>query len=501
VTADIANGKRIAALAELFAAQVGTREPDALARAAAEAVPRLAPTADAGLVALIARDGTVSLTASAGFAVPAWERTGHLPGRDVLVTGRAWFPDSNAAAFLRGRGEPVPTLGMPLRAEALRGVLYAFRPDAQGADEELRTIATALASTLSIALERADLHEEVSRGDRRLARMLTITADIARRRDFSAIAQDIVDGLTAVTDFQVAAITLRDGDVCRRLAASGLPSPKIGLETPYASWRTLLRAEWQIGELCYLIPPEAPAHWSEVVDPELEPIDAPDAWTPKHGLLVCLRDSAGETAAFLSVDQPRTRRLPDHRTVESLELFARQVQVALENARLYSELRRAAERDSLTGLQNRRMCWADLAVTVPEATPAQPVAVAVLDIDNFKAVNDAHGHRVGDRVLCHVADRLHRSIRETDRLYRVGGDEFVVVLPGAGLTEAVAVLERTLAAVRRSRAKLPGVTLSAGVAEAPRDGGDADAIFRAADDALYAVKGTGRNRVVSARTG
>ena len=501
MTADTAAVVQIAHLAELLASQAATRDPTELAHATAEAIPRLSATADAALVALIARDGTVSLAATEGLPLPRWERTGHLPGREVLVTGAAWTPDPNAAAFLRGRGEPVPALGVPLLTEGLRGGLYVFRSGEKTADTDLCELTAAVASSLSVALDRADLHDEVSRGDRRLARMLAITADIARRRDFTAIAQHIVDGLTSVTDFQVAAITLRDGAVCRRLAASGLPSPKIGLETPFSAWRSLLRGEWQIGELCYLIPPEAPAHWSEVPDPDVETLDAPDAWTPKHGLLVRLQDSAGSTVAFLSVDQPRSRRLPDSRTVESLELFARQVQVALENARLYADLRWAAERDSLTGLQNRRMCWADLAATVPGATAAHPTAVAVLDIDNFKAVNDAHGHQVGDRVLCHVADRLQRSIRETDRLYRVGGEEFVLVLPGAALPEAIAVLERVLAAVGRSRAKLPGVTLSAGVAQAPGDGTTADAIFRAADDALYTVKGTGKNRVVAADPG
>lgn len=101
----------------------------------------------------------------------------------------------------------------------------------------------------------------------------------------------------------------------------------------------------------------------------------------------------------------------------------------------------------------------ELASLLADASPAAPVAMAVLDVDDFKGVNDHHGHDVGDQVLIHVADRLRRSLREDDEIYRIGGEEFAVVLPGARLGDATTVAERIRRNVPTTRKDVP-----------PRDG-------------------------------
>lgn len=476
-----------------------TYEVAAIVSRAAAAVPRLAPDATAGAVALADGDGRVVVSGNGESPESgAWD-TGlsGIPGARALALGRVWQPgDGPVQDVLLPPGWPLPVLGVPLeRAGALRGALYALNPAGTPLPPEQRSALETFAAYVSMALGRADLHEEAAQAQRGLARMMAITAGIAQRLDFSTIAQRIVDGLTAVTDFRCAAVTLRSGDTCRRLAASGLAEPRIGLETPFEQWEALLREEWRRGPVTFLIPPEAPAVWSHFPDlPSVD--DDPSLWTAGHGLVIVLRDPDFETVGFLSVDEPRSRTLPDDRTIENLELFARQIEVALVNARMYSALRQAAERDTLTGLRNRRACWNDLEPAVAGASTDRPVALAVVDVDDFKRINDRHGHAVGDLALRHVADRLSRGVRETDRVYRVGGEEFVVALPGASEEEAVTVLERVRRGVKQIRAEVPPMTVSIGVALAPDSGQTMDALFKTADEALYAAKHSGKDRVV-----
>jgi diguanylate cyclase (GGDEF)-like protein len=123
--------------------------------------------------------------------------------------------------------------------------------------------------------------------------------------------------------------------------------------------------------------------------------------------------------------------------------------------------------------------------------------VVLLDIDNFKLLNDSHGHIAGDTVLRQVAAALRECGREYDTIARYGGEEFAAVLPGCSSGLAMQVAERLRAAVEEAPTEVP-VTASAGVATYPYDGIDIDGLLSAADQALYASKRAGRNTVRSA---
>lgn len=155
-------------------------------------------------------------------------------------------------------------------------------------------------------------------------------------------------------------------------------------------------------------------------------------------------------------------------------------------------LRRLAETDPLTGVHNRRGFTA-LAAAALEAGPA---ALLMVDIDGFKQVNDCHGHAFGDEVLVAVAAACLRTVRERDVVGRLGGEEFGILLPGAGLLPAVEVAERLRRAVRGLRfdGVEVAVTASIGVAAAP-PGHRLDDLLAAADAELYRAKRGGRDRV------
>jgi diguanylate cyclase (GGDEF)-like protein len=174
-----------------------------------------------------------------------------------------------------------------------------------------------------------------------------------------------------------------------------------------------------------------------------------------------------------------------------------------ELARANDELRHMSQTDGLTGVDNRRHIEERLTEAFEHAARLnEPLAVVMTDVDHFKSVNDTHGHQAGDAVLRQVADVLRDTAREIDRVGRYGGEEFLVLLPGANLEDARAYAERARAAVERREFGYEGGalrrTLSAGVAAWPHpDVQHQEALVKLADDALYAAKSGGRNRVVA----
>src|SRR4051812_38263295 len=180
-----------------------------------------------------------------------------------------------------------------------------------------------------------------------------------------------------------------------------------------------------------------------------------------------------------------------------------QAAVALENARLHEVVELEAITDALTGLSNRRHCEEQLAAEMTRSERfATPLAVVLCDIDEFKAANDSHGHAFGDLVLRGFARALDRTLRAIDVCGRWGGEEFLIVLPGTTLEGAVEAAERIrsgFAALELAADDDPvRMTASFGVASFTR-GSKLDELVRSADEALYAAKRSGKNRVRTAR--
>ncbi len=185
--------------------------------------------------------------------------------------------------------------------------------------------------------------------------------------------------------------------------------------------------------------------------------------------------------------------------------LAGQAVIALENARQHEIVERQALVDALTGLANRRQGDGALATELARtARLGGSVGLILADLDDFKAVNDLHGHQTGDLVLRVFADTLRETVREIDVAIRWGGEEFAVVLPGADADEAAQVAERIRAGLReRPLISADGVPLrvtsSFGVASAAGEVAVED-LVAAADDALYRAKRAGKDRVdVTAR--
>ncbi len=200
----------------------------------------------------------------------------------------------------------------------------------------------------------------------------------------------------------------------------------------------------------------------------------------------------------LAVDTAATIRAPEP-VIATLALLAAVVSIvlALQAAELHH--RDEAILDPLTGLLNRHALAPRFAeLSVQARVTRQPVCLMLCDIDNFKAVNDEHGHDRGDAALRDVAYALRKQLRSFELVYRLGGEEFLVVLPGVDLAEGLEVAERVRAAVERSAPAGIPITISLGVSAARGEQVAYDTLFKAADTALYAAKRHGRNRVAAA---
>jgi diguanylate cyclase (GGDEF)-like protein len=173
----------------------------------------------------------------------------------------------------------------------------------------------------------------------------------------------------------------------------------------------------------------------------------------------------------------------------------------LSSALMLSDIHHRTESviDGLTGMLNRRALGTRLAELAGQAeVTGEPIGVIIGDLDHFKRINDEHGHTTGDAVLVDVAYTLRKELRAFDLAYRLGGEEFLVVLPGASLAESAEVAERLRASVASVPAGGVRVTMSFGVASSGGGAFEHDVLLRAADEALYEAKRGGRNRVAAA---
>lgn len=194
---------------------------------------------------------------------------------------------------------------------------------------------------------------------------------------------------------------------------------------------------------------------------------------------------------------PQLMDLPEDAETR-LARFAELVGMAVTNAETQRRLIEQASRDPLTNLCNRRVFQSRLESETQRALRhGSSFSLVLLDIDEFKALNDGHGHDVGDQVLVETAQRLSQEVRREDLLARIGGEEFAWILPDIGGIDAFLAADRARQLIAdRAFDGVGRVTLSAGVAEFG-EAGDTEALFRQADRALYEAKRRGRNRAVS----
>jgi diguanylate cyclase (GGDEF)-like protein len=221
---------------------------------------------------------------------------------------------------------------------------------------------------------------------------------------------------------------------------------------------------------------------------------------PLRAVLQADEEGPPRITGIVSVGRPGVPFRPSER--ELFHYLAGQASVSIENVGLHERVERQAVTDELTGLSNRRRFQQVLAGEVERSRRfGQPVGLLMLDIDNFKSVNDTYGHPAGDLVLREVARVVKDLSREIDEPARYGGEEMAVVLPGTDIEGAYQLAERIRTGIAELRLPIPTgadeplrVTASFGVATHPNSSSDPRALVASADAALYVAKHAGKNR-------
>jgi diguanylate cyclase (GGDEF)-like protein len=213
---------------------------------------------------------------------------------------------------------------------------------------------------------------------------------------------------------------------------------------------------------------------------------------------------SGETVAVIGV-QGLGRWPLDTRDV--IRVIAQVGALAVHSLERYTQLKATASLDGLTGVFNKRFLNHRLSELIREASPGERFSVFLFDIDNFKHYNDRNGHVAGDMLLRHLARLVQENVRKESTFGRFGGEEFLLILPGASKSEALSAADNVRELIADFRFAEAGaqplgcVSISGGVAEHPLDGQEASTLLENADQALYEAKKQGRNRVLAYEPG
>jgi diguanylate cyclase (GGDEF)-like protein len=396
-------------------------------------------------------------------------------------------PSDDPDAWLAG-----DALFVPLRDERhqLLGVISVDEPvtGARPTDAQIEALVT-ISRHAALALRIAqDIANDMGH-QRMLERVLEVSARLAEASDVEAVLQAVCDGIQDGLGFDKVMISLAEGSdgMLVPVEAVGWPSdaPALDLVADLGALEPLFTGEYEVAG-CYLLPAEV-AEDRLGVDyfPYRSELNGrgPHAWS-RHWLLVPLVEG-DRRIGLIWVDDPRDRLLPTYARLQALRLFANQAVAALHSSRQAVRLRHEATHDTLTGLLNRRAFRGRL---VREIEAGDGFSLILCDMDNLKTVNDTHGHDAGDEALQMLSDALRSQLRRSDEAYRVGGDEFAVVLPAASRLDAEHVMRRLRDAVARSTLQTGDrIEASFGVAVFEA-GDDSERIVARADAALYRAK-------------
>ncbi len=365
-------------------------------------------------------------------------------------------------------------------------------------DDELDAL-VAIAAHAALAIQSAQEAASARRHRESLEQLLQISSQLTETFSIETILQSVCVGINRALGFGKLCVDLPRADGTLHPGATvgwALDDPTLDTGLTVDELRRMMDDDVEI-EGCYLltadqaerrIDPRHVGHSSERSG------RGSRAWFD-HWLFVPLYGRGGEISGVIWADDPEDRLLPGPRTLQALRVFANQAATALDAASQFEEMRFLADHDPLTRLLNRRVFNERLAAEVARNVRyARPLALVVCDLDGFKRLNDTLGHQAGDGALEAFGALLCEGRREVDSVYRIGGDEFALLLPEATAAEAQAVVDRVHQAMASSGdVRLEALGASFGIAACPADGSEPDDLFRAADRAMYAIKNRGRS--------
>jgi diguanylate cyclase (GGDEF)-like protein len=426
---------------------------------------------------------------------PQFERVGAyvIPAGtyDWSHTSLSYVPDVQS----HGDWDPEDALFVPLRHSDghLLGVLSVDEPisNRRPSDEELEVL-VAFAQHAALAVQSAQERADAERHRVGLEHLLSVSSRLISEANVDEILRAVCHAVCDALGFQHVLATLRDprSGLLDVRATIGSSVDDVHRKGPvhFREVMGLLDPAFE-REGCYLLPSaeaerrlqresSRPLYVSELNG------DGPWAWS-HHWLVVPLHAEDGGVIGMLWVDEPEDRLLPSAERLQALRVFANQAAAAVLASQYVTELRFLADHDPLTRLQNRRAFVERLDGEVGRAVRyGRTFGLVLCDLDGFKELNDRQGHLAGDAALVEFGRTVQAALRRGDEAFRIGGDEFALLLAEATEDDAREVIGRIVL-------HLEGIRASFGVASCPDQARDPQTLFRLADDALYEAKRNG----------
>jgi diguanylate cyclase (GGDEF)-like protein/excisionase family DNA binding protein len=366
-------------------------------------------------------------------------------------------------------------------------------------DDDLRTVsifagyaAQAMANATSYE-QLVDQSTELARRADSQRRLLEITERLMSTLDQADVLEMIADGLGGVVSYDNLSVYRADG--VHRVMLPVLAREK------HAEEVKRYHIPFGLGLMGWAVEHSQPILANDALsDPRA--VQIPGTPEDPEAIVVVPLIADGEVLGALNVSRVGGPEVAfSENDFELIQLFAAQASIALRNADAHHAVSQRAETDALTGLGNHGAFQRDLAgyADAVAAGETKRVTVLMMDLDSFKAYNDHHGHPAGDALLHRTATAIYGAARTDDRVYRYGGDEFAIILPGTSSADGARVADRIRARVARLTEGDPSpVTITVGVAAMPGDATDRAGLIAAADTALYYGKRAGEDRVVRA---
>ncbi|HEV8102360.1 MAG TPA: sensor domain-containing diguanylate cyclase [Gaiellaceae bacterium] len=400
--------------------------------------------------------------------------------------------------------DPEDALFVAMRDQqgSLLGIISVDEPASgrRPTDDDLDVL-VALADHAALALEAARESAQSTRHQRALEELLDVSSRITGETSNVEILRRVCTGIRDALDFSNVCAALVDAET-----GAVVPQAAAGWDLKELRRRTVVSVaqveplldEAFLREGCYLLThDEAGTRLASEVEVYASQLNGrgPWAWN-RHWLIVPLRDGGGALLGIIWVDNPCDRLVPSADRLQALRIFANDAAAALVSGRHLGELRFLADHDPLTRLLNRRAFVSRLEGEVARAKRySRTFGLVFADLDDFKQLNDRYGHSTGDEALVAFAGVLREALRKPDDAFRIGGDEFALLLAEASDDDARQVVTRVEALLKQMATGgepwLAELSASFGCAACPEDADDPQTLFRLADEAQYDAKRNG----------
>ena len=388
---------------------------------------------------------------------------------------------------------PESMLVIPMNYEGkVRGLIVASRIGPDGFTDDDRMTLSIFAGTAGQALVNAERLEQLRQQQQELEhqlisqrRLLAVNERLLSTLDPSGVLDLIADSLKTVVAYD--SLTIYRVDLARQVRRPVIARDRfaeliLNFEAPLGMGLT----GWAVDHREPVLANDA--HLDE------RSVQIPGTPFEPESMIIVPLMAEGEVLGTLNIGRMGVEAAGAHYSQNEFELtklFAAQAAIALKNAETHDEVKVQAERDALTGLRNHGSFQRELQALV-DADELRPIAVLMMDLDRFKGFNDRNGHPRGDDLLVAVSRAIESCIRQADRAYRYGGDEFAVILPDCARAAAEEVANRIRSAVMEipDETGAPHVSISVGIACRPDDARTKDDLVEIADQALFLAKGS-----------